>query len=139
MTGTELLVIVAGLLLGYWMVSRLFGGKSDNGRTQQYARQTAEAEPAHEQIKREQEKRQRATDEPPPPPDDAPLPWPKILQVSQTASRDEIKKAYQSLIRQYHPDKVASLGTELRELCERKTKAINVAYDEAMKLHGGQA
>lgn len=33
---------------------------------------------------------------------------------------------------QYHPDKVASLGPELRDLCERKTKEINTAYDQAM-------
>lgn len=33
---------------------------------------------------------------------------------------------------QYHPDKVASLGPELRDLCERKTKEINTAYDQAI-------
>lgn len=28
----------------------------------------------------------------------------------------------------YHPDKVASLGDELKELAEKKTKDINEAY-----------
>lgn len=39
-------------------------------------------------------------------------------------------------MRQYHPDKVASLGPELRDLCECKTKEINIAYDRAMAERG---
>ncbi|MHC1769408.1 MAG: DnaJ family molecular chaperone [Verrucomicrobiia bacterium] len=31
-------------------------------------------------------------------------------------------------MRQYHPDNVASLGPELRELAERKAKQINEAF-----------
>ena len=138
MTGTEMLFIVVGLLLGYWIVSKLIGGKPDNSGARQQARQTAEAEGTREQANREQERHEQTGDEPPYAAEDAPLPWHKVLQVSQAASREEIRKAYQSLIRQYHPDKVASLGPELRELCEQKTKTVNVAYDEAMKLHGGQ-
>jgi DnaJ like chaperone protein len=50
---------------------------------------------------------------------------------------EEIQAAYKSLIRQYHPDKVASLGEELRNLAEQKSKAINVAYKEAQETRGG--
>ena len=37
---------------------------------------------------------------------------------------------------QYHPDKVAGLGVELRALAERKSKEISGAYRQAMREHG---
>jgi DnaJ-domain-containing protein 1 len=39
---------------------------------------------------------------------------------------------------QYHPDKVASLGRELRELAESKSKEISVAYQEALVARGAR-
>lgn len=51
-----------------------------------------------------------------------------ILGVNASASPDEIKKAYKKLMMQYHPDKVANLGSELQALAEQKTKQINSAY-----------
>jgi hypothetical protein len=35
-----------------------------------------------------------------------------------------IKKKYHKLLSQYHPDKVSTLGSELKELADRKTKEI---------------
>jgi curved DNA-binding protein CbpA len=32
------------------------------------------------------------------------------------------------MVRQYHPDKVADMGPELRALAEERTKQINEAY-----------
>lgn len=32
-------------------------------------------------------------------------------------------------VSEYHPDKVATLGEELRKLAEEKTKQINEAYE----------
>jgi DnaJ-domain-containing protein 1 len=71
---------------------------------------------------------------PPPPPSRAreprpPTPW-DVLGVSPNASQQEIKRAYQALVRQYHPDKVGDLGVELRELAEQRTKVINAAYNQ---------
>jgi uncharacterized Zn finger protein (UPF0148 family) len=40
----------------------------------------------------------------------------------------EIKKAYKKRISEYHPDKVSTLGAELREVAERKSKEVNDAY-----------
>ena len=37
---------------------------------------------------------------------------------------------------EYHPDKVASLGKEIRELAERKSKEINAAYRDALFANG---
>ncbi|WP_083823003.1 J domain-containing protein [Actimicrobium sp. CCI2.3] len=61
-----------------------------------------------------------------------------MLSVSRSASLDEVKTAYRSLIRQYHPDKVATLGQELRELAERKSKVINQAYSDALLAVGNR-
>jgi DnaJ like chaperone protein len=35
---------------------------------------------------------------------------------------------------EYHPDKVAQLGEELRILAEAKSKEINAAYSEALRV-----
>lgn len=52
-----------------------------------------------------------------------------ILGVPRGASSDEIKQAYRARIAEYHPDKVAHLGPDLRQLAERKTLAIQRAYE----------
>jgi DnaJ-domain-containing protein 1 len=53
----------------------------------------------------------------------------EVLGVSPGASAEEIRAAYQKLIQQYHPDRVAGMGLELRELAEQRTKELNAAYD----------
>lgn len=45
-----------------------------------------------------------------------------------TASFEEARCAYREHIKQYHPDKVAHLGQELRKVAESKTKEINAAF-----------
>ncbi len=51
-----------------------------------------------------------------------------ILGVSHNSTAKEIKSAYLNKIKEYHPDKVASLGDELKQLAEKKTLEINLAY-----------
>ncbi len=60
--------------------------------------------------------------------------WYDILEVSPNATLEEIKKAYIEKVTKYHPDKVISLGKELQLLAEEKTKQINKAYSEALKI-----
>ncbi len=55
----------------------------------------------------------------------------KILEVSPSASNEEIKKAYRELSRKYHPDSYA--GNPLAELAEEKFKEVQEAYDQIMK------
>lgn len=52
----------------------------------------------------------------------------RVLGVALGASRQEMRTAYREKISQYHPDKVAALGPELKALAEEKTKEINRAY-----------
>lgn len=52
----------------------------------------------------------------------------KILKVRPEADAAEIKRAYQQLVAQYHPDRVANAAPELQELAERRTKELNLAY-----------
>ena len=56
-------------------------------------------------------------------------------------NRDYVKSKIKNrkLASQYHPDKVASLGPELRELAERKSREITQAYREVMRAHGDDA
>jgi DnaJ-domain-containing protein 1 len=52
-----------------------------------------------------------------------------LLEVSASASPDEIKAAYKRAVARYHPDKVAHLGKEFQELAHKKLLAIQQAYE----------
>ncbi len=60
--------------------------------------------------------------------------WHEVLGVEQTASLEEIHSAWKTRLKEYHPDRVATLGPRLRELAEEETKALNAAYETAMQL-----
>lgn len=49
----------------------------------------------------------------------------EILGVAKDASQDDIKKAYRSLAKKYHPD----VSTEPKEVAEAKFKEISEAYE----------
>jgi DnaJ like chaperone protein len=61
------------------------------------------------------------------------------LQVAPTASAEEIRAAYRQLISQYHPDKVETLGADIRDLARRKSQEITVAYESGLKARGQSA
>jgi DnaJ-class molecular chaperone len=56
----------------------------------------------------------------------------EVLGVSADASEEEIRRAYQDKMRQYHPDRVASAAPELQALAEKRSKEINAAYRTLM-------
>jgi hypothetical protein len=60
--------------------------------------------------------------------------WYEVLDVDEGANFSEIKGAYRKKIALYHPDRVAGLGSELRQLAETHAKEINAAYALACKL-----
>ncbi|NLY81613.1 MAG: DnaJ domain-containing protein [Clostridiales bacterium] len=61
----------------------------------------------------------------------------EVLGVSKNSSMDEIKKAYRSLVKRYHPDKYQN--NPLADLAQEKLQEINEAYDYLEKNHGNSA
>jgi hypothetical protein len=59
-----------------------------------------------------------------------------VLEAAPSDSDEEIKKKYRQAMLEYHPDRVAHLGRELRELAVRKSTAINEAYAAIRRLRG---
>ena len=57
----------------------------------------------------------------------------EVIGLKAPFTLDEIKPSYRKLIAQYHPDRVAAMGEEIREVAEKKAKEINRAYDYFQK------
>jgi hypothetical protein len=55
------------------------------------------------------------------------------LGISPGASESEIKKAYREMLKQYHPDKFASLTPEFQKVASDKTRLIIDSYNECLK------
>ncbi|MDR4499063.1 MAG: TerB family tellurite resistance protein [Candidatus Scalindua sp.] len=60
----------------------------------------------------------------------------QILNVSRNSSNEDIKRAYRTLSKQYHPDRVTHLGDEFTRLANSKFQQINTAYEEIRKEKG---
>lgn len=110
----EVAAIAVGLGGGYWLVSRILEGRGHDDAS----------------IPSSQETGAGATGDVPPP---SALPWWEVLGVPRIATRDEVARAYKRKISEYHPDKVAQMGDEIRALAERRSKEINAAYEEAVR------
>ena len=54
-----------------------------------------------------------------------------VLGVPAGASDDEIKKAYRTMSRKYHPD--ANINNPNKDQAEEKFKEVQLAYDQIMK------
>ena len=51
----------------------------------------------------------------------------KVLGVSPDATDDEVKAAYRKLALKHHPDRVSTLGDDVRKAAEKKFQEINNA------------
>jgi uncharacterized membrane-anchored protein YhcB (DUF1043 family) len=54
------------------------------------------------------------------------------FRPGESFSQSELKKRYFELLKQNHPDRVASMGSDFKKLAEKNTKDINKAF-EALK------
>ncbi|MBQ7819803.1 MAG: TerB family tellurite resistance protein [Bacteroidales bacterium] len=52
-----------------------------------------------------------------------------VLEIEPTATDEEVKKAYKKLALKHHPDRVATLGDDIRKAAEKKLQDINNAKD----------
>lgn len=106
MTWTDLIVIAICLAIGYKFVSSVMA-KSDGPTA------TDSRRPEPPNLFQRQP------------------PWHDVLGVSPDATHEQIVSAYRARMSEYHPDKVANLGPDIRALAEQKAKEINAAYAEA--------
>ena len=58
--------------------------------------------------------------------------WFAVLGLSPTATIEDVRQAYKTLIKQYHPDRVHGMAPVFRALAEAETKRINAAYRQAL-------
>ena len=60
----------------------------------------------------------------------------KVLEVSPDATDDEVRKAYRKLALKHHPDRVATLGEDVRNAAQKKFQEINTAKERIYKARG---
>ncbi len=60
----------------------------------------------------------------------------KVLQITPDATDNEVKKAFRKMAKKYHPDRVASLGEDIRRAAEVKFQKVYEAY-EIIKIERG--
>jgi hypothetical protein len=58
-----------------------------------------------------------------------PDPW-QMLGVEPGTPLSEARRSFRTLIAQYHPDKVAHLAPEFRELAEERTRQLTAAWEQ---------
>ena len=61
-----------------------------------------------------------------------------VLDIHETASDEELKRAYRRLMSQHHPDKLVSKGLpeEMMKLATEKTQEIKAAYEQIKEARG---
>ena len=60
----------------------------------------------------------------------------KILEIEKTANPDQIKKAYRTMVKKYHPDKLQHMDEVYRNGAEEKFRKVQEAYEQIQKERG---
>ena len=59
-----------------------------------------------------------------------------VLEISPSATDEEVKAAYRRMAMKYHPDRVSTLGPDVQKAAEEKFKKVQEAYETIKKLRG---
>jgi DnaJ like chaperone protein len=59
-----------------------------------------------------------------------------VLEISASATDEEVKAAYRRMAMKHHPDKVATLGQDVQKAAEEKFRKIQEAYETIKKERG---
>ena len=60
----------------------------------------------------------------------------RILEIDSTANEAEIKKAYRTMVKKYHPDKLVHMDEVYRNGAEEKFRNVQEAYEQLQKERG---
>lgn len=60
----------------------------------------------------------------------------KILEIDESATDGEIKKAYRKMAKKYHPDRVVTENEAIKKGAEEKFKEVQKAYEAIQKERG---
>jgi len=60
----------------------------------------------------------------------------KVLEITSSATDEEVKKAYRTMAMKYHPDKVAGMGDEIVKNAEIRFRKVQEAYENIKKARG---
>ncbi|MEP3208287.1 MAG: TerB family tellurite resistance protein [Maribacter sp.] len=60
----------------------------------------------------------------------------KILEIEKTATNDQIKKAYRTMAKKYHPDRVNTENEAIKKGAEEKFKEVQKAYETIQRERG---
>ena len=60
----------------------------------------------------------------------------QVLGISPSATNEEVKQAYRKMALKYHPDRVATLGDDIKQKAEETFKRINEAKEKIYAQRG---
>ena len=60
----------------------------------------------------------------------------KVLEIDPSATNEEVRTAYRRLALKHHPDRVATLGEDVKKAAEEKFQQINNAKERIYKARG---
>jgi DnaJ like chaperone protein len=60
----------------------------------------------------------------------------KVLEIEETASDAEVKRAYRAMVKKHHPDRVSHLGPEHQKGAEQKFRQVQEAYEYIQNRRG---
>jgi DnaJ like chaperone protein len=60
----------------------------------------------------------------------------KILEIDSNATDAEVKKAYRTMAKKYHPDKLSSSDPAMLKGAQEKFQQVQAAYEKIQKERG---